>query len=41
MGNVSPTPHQLLVEAIIFWGIGVVIFFGRMWVLQMVIYKRG
>ncbi|KAJ5145168.1 hypothetical protein N7448_002560 [Penicillium atrosanguineum] len=29
MGNVSPTPHQLLVEAIIFWSIGVVIFFGR------------
>ncbi|KAJ6104565.1 hypothetical protein N7523_010885 [Penicillium sp. IBT 18751x] len=32
MGDVSPTPHQLLVEAVIFWSIGVVIFFGRMYV---------
>ncbi|KAJ5810203.1 uncharacterized protein N7503_002421 [Penicillium pulvis] len=30
MGNVSPTPHQLLVEAVVFWSIGVVIYGGRM-----------
>ncbi|KAJ5659407.1 hypothetical protein N7507_005858 [Penicillium longicatenatum] len=30
MGNVSPTPHQLLVEAIVFWSIGVIIYGGRM-----------
>ncbi|KAL2821457.1 hypothetical protein BDW59DRAFT_150115 [Aspergillus cavernicola] len=29
MGEVSPTPRQLLVEAIIFWSIGVVIYIGR------------
>ncbi|KAJ6079189.1 hypothetical protein N7467_008942 [Penicillium canescens] len=29
MGNVSPTPHQLLTEAIIFWAIGLVIYIGR------------
>ncbi|KAL4867970.1 hypothetical protein BDV12DRAFT_108628 [Aspergillus spectabilis] len=29
MGDVSPTSHQLLVEAIIFWSIGVVIYIGR------------
>ncbi|KAJ5095980.1 hypothetical protein NUU61_005336 [Penicillium alfredii] len=26
MGNVSPTPHQLFVEAVIFWSIAVVIY---------------
>ncbi|CEJ55571.1 hypothetical protein PMG11_01822 [Penicillium brasilianum] len=30
MGDVSPTPHQLLVEAIVFWSIAVVIYVGRM-----------
>ncbi|KAJ5959027.1 uncharacterized protein N7479_006177 [Penicillium vulpinum] len=30
MGNVSPTPHQLLVEAVIFWSIGAVLYIGRM-----------
>ncbi|KAL4919223.1 hypothetical protein BDW62DRAFT_179696 [Aspergillus aurantiobrunneus] len=30
MGEVSPTPHQLLTEAVIFWSIGVVIFLGRL-----------
>ncbi|KAJ5407666.1 hypothetical protein N7509_001549 [Penicillium cosmopolitanum] len=30
MGNVSPTPHQLLVEAAIFWSIGTVLYVGRM-----------
>lgn len=34
MGNVSPTPHQLLVEAVVFWSIGVVIYGGRMYVLS-------
>lgn len=29
MGDASPTPHQLLVEAVVFWSIGVVIFIGR------------
>ncbi|KAL4746986.1 hypothetical protein BDW72DRAFT_24392 [Aspergillus terricola var. indicus] len=29
MGDVSPTPYQLLVEAAVFWSIGVVIFVGR------------
>ncbi|KOS36765.1 hypothetical protein ACN38_g12467 [Penicillium nordicum] len=29
MGNVSPTPHQLLVEAAIFWSIGTVLYIGR------------
>ncbi|KAF4769251.1 hypothetical protein HAV15_008397 [Penicillium sp. str.  len=29
MGNVSPTPHQLLVEAVVFWSIGVVLYIGR------------
>ncbi|KAL4934015.1 uncharacterized protein BDV17DRAFT_278997 [Aspergillus undulatus] len=29
MGDVSPTPYQLLVEAAVFWSIGVVIFAGR------------
>jgi hypothetical protein len=32
MGDVSPTPHQLLVEAIVFWSIAVVIYVGRMYV---------
>ncbi|KAJ5675482.1 hypothetical protein N7462_008379 [Penicillium macrosclerotiorum] len=31
MGNTSPTPHQLLVEALIFWSIGVVLYIGRMY----------
>ncbi|KAJ5243458.1 uncharacterized protein N7469_001785 [Penicillium citrinum] len=30
MGNVSPTPHQLLVEAAVFWSIGAVLYAGRM-----------
>ncbi|KAJ5632487.1 hypothetical protein N7490_008826 [Penicillium lividum] len=30
MGNISPTPHQLFVEAVVFWSIGVVIYGGRM-----------
>ncbi|KAJ5739077.1 hypothetical protein N7533_011861 [Penicillium manginii] len=30
MGNVSPTPRQLLVEAAIFWSIGTVLYVGRM-----------
>ncbi|KAI9931054.1 hypothetical protein ASPWEDRAFT_34408 [Aspergillus wentii DTO 134E9] len=30
MGNVSPTPHQLLVEACVFWSIGVILYVGRM-----------
>ncbi|KAL2216766.1 hypothetical protein M432DRAFT_80224 [Thermoascus aurantiacus ATCC 26904] len=30
MGNESPTPHQLLTEAAIFWSIGVVLYIGRM-----------
>ncbi|KAJ6140195.1 hypothetical protein N7471_006681 [Penicillium samsonianum] len=30
MGNVSPTPHQLLVEATVFWSIGLVLYVGRM-----------
>lgn len=30
MGNVSPTPHQLLLEAAIFWSIGAVLYIGRM-----------
>ncbi|KAL3478083.1 hypothetical protein BJX99DRAFT_224987 [Aspergillus californicus] len=30
MAEVSPTPRQLLVEAIIFWSIGLVIYIGRM-----------
>ncbi|KAL4783286.1 hypothetical protein BJX76DRAFT_330194 [Aspergillus varians] len=29
MGNASPTPHQLLVEAVVFWSIGAVIYIGR------------
>ncbi|KAL4887642.1 hypothetical protein BJY04DRAFT_5436 [Aspergillus karnatakaensis] len=29
MGESSPTPHQLLVEAVVFWSIAVVIFAGR------------
>ncbi|KAL4944824.1 hypothetical protein BDV06DRAFT_232415 [Aspergillus oleicola] len=29
MGETSPTPHQLLVEAVVFWSIGVVIYIGR------------
>ncbi|KAE8375713.1 hypothetical protein BDV26DRAFT_294723 [Aspergillus bertholletiae] len=29
MGDASPTPRQLLVEAVIFWSIGVVIWVGR------------
>ncbi|KAL5339926.1 hypothetical protein BJX70DRAFT_397169 [Aspergillus crustosus] len=29
MGDSSPTPHQLLVEAVVFWSIAVVIFVGR------------
>lgn len=32
MGDVSPTPQQLLVEAIVFWSIAVVIYVGRMYV---------
>lgn len=32
MGNTSPTPRALLVEAIIFWTIGVVLYGGRMFV---------
>lgn len=31
MGDVSPSPHQLLVEAVVFWSIGVVIYIGRMY----------
>lgn len=31
MGDASPTPHQLLVEAVVFWSIGVVIYIGRMY----------
>ncbi|KAJ5531269.1 hypothetical protein N7527_004662 [Penicillium freii] len=31
MGHVSPTPHQLLVEAVIFWSIGAVLYIGRMY----------
>lgn len=34
----SPTPHQLLVEAVIFWSIALVIYFGRMYVLKTLIY---
>ncbi|KAJ5949082.1 hypothetical protein N7454_000666 [Penicillium verhagenii] len=30
MGNESPTPNQLFVEALVFWSIGVVIYGGRM-----------
>ncbi|KAL2814256.1 hypothetical protein BJX63DRAFT_431413 [Aspergillus granulosus] len=30
MGNVSPTPRQLLTESVIFWCIGVVLYIGRM-----------
>ncbi|OJJ44542.1 hypothetical protein ASPZODRAFT_134624 [Penicilliopsis zonata CBS 506.65] len=30
MGNESPSPHQLLIEAIIFWSIGIVLYIGRM-----------
>ncbi|KAF7597290.1 hypothetical protein BBP40_008133 [Aspergillus hancockii] len=30
MGNVSPTPRQLLIEAVVFWSISVVLFIGRM-----------
>ncbi|KAL5333570.1 hypothetical protein BJX70DRAFT_57430 [Aspergillus crustosus] len=30
MGNVSPTPRQLLTESVIFWSIGVVLYIGRM-----------
>ncbi|KAL4885520.1 hypothetical protein BJY04DRAFT_214318 [Aspergillus karnatakaensis] len=30
MGNVSPTPRQLLTESLIFWSIGVVLYIGRM-----------
>ncbi|KAL4968030.1 uncharacterized protein BDV14DRAFT_197264 [Aspergillus stella-maris] len=29
MGETSPTPHQLLAEAVVFWSIGVVIYIGR------------
>ncbi|KAL2802096.1 hypothetical protein BJX63DRAFT_133981 [Aspergillus granulosus] len=29
MGDTSPTPHQLLVEAVVFWSIGFVIYVGR------------
>ncbi|KAL4791241.1 hypothetical protein BDV19DRAFT_393352 [Aspergillus venezuelensis] len=29
MGETSPTPHQLLVEAVVFWSIGVAIYIGR------------
>ncbi len=39
MGDVSPSPHQLLVEAVIFWSIGVVIFIGRMYALHLLIEK--
>jgi hypothetical protein len=35
MGDVSPTPHQLLVEAIVFWSIAVVIYVGRMYVFSI------
>ncbi|GFF39961.1 hypothetical protein IFM46972_06061 [Aspergillus udagawae] len=30
MGNVSPTPHQLLTESLIFWSIAIVLYVGRM-----------
>ncbi|KAL2870197.1 uncharacterized protein BJX67DRAFT_276962 [Aspergillus lucknowensis] len=30
MGNVSPTPHQLLTESVIFWSIGIVLYICRM-----------
>ncbi|KAJ5731352.1 uncharacterized protein N7483_005860 [Penicillium malachiteum] len=30
MGNTSPSPHQLLIEAAIFWSIGFIIYGGRM-----------
>ncbi|KNG91666.1 hypothetical protein ANOM_000175 [Aspergillus nomiae NRRL 13137] len=30
MGDVSPTPHQLMVEAVVFWSIAVVIWIGRL-----------
>ncbi|KAL4867325.1 hypothetical protein BDV12DRAFT_198282 [Aspergillus spectabilis] len=30
MGNVSPTPRQLLTESLIFWTIGIVLYIGRM-----------
>lgn len=35
MGDVSPTPRQLLVEAIVFWSIAVVIYVGRMYVFYL------
>lgn len=34
MGNTSPTPHALLVEAVIFWSIGLVLYGGRMFVYR-------
>ncbi|KAF7714433.1 Uncharacterized protein PECH_002188 [Penicillium ucsense] len=30
MGDTSPTPQQLFVEAVVFWSIGVVLYVGRM-----------
>jgi hypothetical protein len=30
MGNVSPTPRQLLTESVIFWSIAIVLYVGRM-----------
>ncbi|KAJ6015471.1 hypothetical protein N7540_010062 [Penicillium herquei] len=30
MGNTSPSPHELLIEAAIFWSIGFIIYGGRM-----------
>ncbi|GFF65798.1 hypothetical protein IFM47457_01162 [Aspergillus lentulus] len=33
MGNVSPTPHQLLTESVIFWSIATVLYVGRMYLI--------
>lgn len=32
MGDTSPSPRQLFVEAIVFWSIGVILYVGRMYV---------
>lgn len=34
MGNTSPTPRALFVEAMIFWSVGLVIYVGRMYVVS-------